>query len=114
MKHRGEIVEKVVRESGMPLTEIARRLNKSRRHIYNMFDNPNLSIDEIVEIGKIVNYDFSKEFTDVRSGVGVLSDSNEQYHANSSNWKEKYIELLEKYNKLLEQQLADKFNKKEQ
>jgi hypothetical protein len=104
----------VVRESGMPLTELARRLNKSRRHIYNMFDNPNLSIDEIVEIGKIVNYDFSKEFTDVRSGVGVLSDSYEKYYANSSNWKEKYIELLEKYNKLLEQQLADKFNKKEQ
>lgn len=114
MKHRGEIVEKVVRESGMPLSELARRLKKSRRHIYNMFENPKLSLDEIVEIGKIVNYDFASEFTDVRNEVGFLSDSDEKYCANSNNWKEKYIELLEKYNKLLEQQLIDKGSQKEQ
>ena len=59
MQHRGEIVEKVVRESGFPIAELARRLKKSRRHIYNMFQNPHLSLDEILQIGKIIHYDFT-------------------------------------------------------
>jgi hypothetical protein len=36
MQHRREKVEKAVRESGFPITELARRRKKSRRHIYNL------------------------------------------------------------------------------
>ena len=59
MQLRGEIVEKAVREIGVPLAEVARRMKKSRRHIYNMFENPRLSLDEILQIGKIIHYDFT-------------------------------------------------------
>lgn len=49
MQHKGEVVEKAVRESGFPIAELARRMKKSRRHIYNMFENPNLSLEEILK-----------------------------------------------------------------
>jgi ABC-type glutathione transport system ATPase component len=99
MKHRGEIVEKAIRESGIPLAEIARRLKKSRRHLYNIFQNPHLSLDEILQIGKIIHYDFSREFTEVRKDDLNINNQNIE---NKDYWKNKYLSLLEKYNELLE------------
>jgi hypothetical protein len=58
MQHRGEIVEKAVRESGFPIAELARRRKKSRRHIYNLFETPILSLDKILQIGEIINVYF--------------------------------------------------------
>ena len=65
MIHKGEIIEKAVRNSGMSITNLAKRLGKSRRHIYNIFDNPSVSWETIMQIGKIINYDFTKDFTDI-------------------------------------------------
>ena len=61
MEHRGEIIEKAIRNSGMPLTSIARKIGKSRQWIYLLFQNPNVSLNIIVKIGKIIYYDFKDE-----------------------------------------------------
>jgi plasmid maintenance system antidote protein VapI len=96
------IVEKSVRESGFPITELARRMKKSRRHIYNLFENPHLSLDEILQIGKIIHYDFSELFTEVSNKKSLVEDSNAAYGDIDNYWKNKYLVLLEKYNELLE------------
>jgi len=54
MQHRGEIVEKAVRQSGYPLTKLVSRLGKSRRWIYNAYENAQLPLDHILRIRKIV------------------------------------------------------------
>ena len=102
MQHRGGIVEKAVRESGFPIAELARRMKKSRRHIYNLFENPNLSLDEILQIGKIIHYDFSELFTDVSKSKSLVEEPAAIYGDSAAYWKDKYIALLEKYNALLE------------
>lgn len=102
MQHRGEIVEKAIRESGFPIAELARRLKKSRRHIYNLFDNPNLSLDEVIQIGKIIHFDFGAHFTELRNTKVVIDEPNPEYGDSAAYWKDKYIKLLEKYNALLE------------
>jgi hypothetical protein len=107
MQHRGEIVEKAVRQSGMPLTQLTKRLGKSRRWIYNAFENPSLSLDLIYEIGKIIHHDFSTEIIDLRtSRLHVLDGAELDYQQMPENsiefWKNKYLILLEKYNALLE------------
>lgn len=102
MQHRGELVEKAVRESGFPIAELARRMKKSRRHIYNLFENPYLSLDEILQIGKIIHYDFSELFTDMRKSKELIENSEMPYGNSANYWKDKYIALLEKYNALLE------------
>jgi plasmid maintenance system antidote protein VapI len=102
MQHRGEMVEKAVRESGFPIAELARRLNKSRRHVYNIFENPQVSMDEILQIGKIIHYDFSELFTQLRKSETTALEDQTEYRNSATFWKDKYIALLEKYNELLE------------
>ena len=107
MQHKGQILEKAVRESGIPLTKITKRINKSRRWIYNAFENPNLSIDYITEIGEIIHYDFSDALIELKKfnssslkKAGLLNEEYPEY------WKNKYLDLLEKYNEILERKLV--------
>ena len=58
MVHRGEIVEQAVRKSGIPIATIAKRLGKSRRWMYLMFENPDVPLEVIKRIGEIIYYDF--------------------------------------------------------
>ena len=106
MQHKGEIVEKAVRQSGLPLTQLAKRMGKSRRWLYNAFDNPNLSLEHILQIGSIIHYNFSDEILDLQRFKNFEDPiSRENKYAVSSEsaeyWKNKYLTLLEKYNALL-------------
>jgi hypothetical protein len=105
MQHRGEIVEKAVRQSGIPLTVLAKKLGKSRRWMYIAFENPQLSLDYILEIGKTIHHDFSNEIDGLKSTqTAVLPKELTSIDPNEAValWKLKYYELLEKYNALLE------------
>ncbi len=107
MQHRGEIVEHAVRQSGMSLSELARRLGKSRRWIYMSFDNPALSIDTILQIGKVIHMDFSSLISELKNQNQQVSEPEGPVYMASDQsdvlmWKEKYLLLLEKYNELLE------------
>ena len=42
MEHKGEIIENAIRQSGHSLTDIAKKLNISRRHLYNLFEKLNI------------------------------------------------------------------------
>lgn len=104
MVHRGEIVEKVVRSSGMPLTRVAQRMGKSRRWIYNAFETADLSLDLVIEFGKILHYDFSQDIPQIAGHRPVVGDKPITYGENSVDyWKEKYYALLEEHNQLLKQ-----------
>jgi hypothetical protein len=106
MQHKGEIVEKAVRQSGIPLTKLVARLGKSRKWIYNAFENPQLSFDVIIEIGKIIHYDFSTDFKELKA-----TQSNDLLNNTSLEteyWKNKYLNLLEEYKILLETLNASK------
>jgi len=109
MQHRGEIVEKAVRQSGYPLTKLVSRLGKSRRWIYNAFENAQLPLDHILRIGKIIHHDFSEEIDELKGKPQPAEDLpliyKEPKH-DAEYWRTKYYELLEKYNALLENRLG--------
>ena len=104
MKHRGEILEQAIRGSNMSLSMISKKLHKSRQYLYNLFDNPNIQTDTLLEIGNIIHYDFSKEIQELNriNNQSIEVDNSVNY------WKDRYLELLEKYNQLLEQNLDSK------
>lgn len=110
MQHRGEIVEKAVRQSGFPLTKLAERLGKSRRWIYNAFENAQLPIDHIPRIGKIIHHDFSNEIDELKGRAihtgETLTQSYSTPEKDAEYWRTKYYELMEKYNVLLENRLG--------
>jgi len=103
MVHRGEIVEQAVRKSGVPIATIAKRLGKSRRWMYLMFDNPDVPIEMIARIGKIIYYDFHEDLPDLFPKGQIFSDSSVNYKPTESveYWKNKYFILLEEHNALL-------------
>lgn len=101
MQHKGEIVERAVRQSGIPLTKLVGRLGKSRKWIYNAFENPHLSIDYILEIGNAIHYDFTNEIKELSSNSNLVSEPKPHYQ-DAEYWKNKYLHLLEEYKTLLE------------
>lgn len=105
MQHRGEIIEQVIRQSGFPITVIAKKMGKSRRWMYLMFDNPQVDIETILKIGKIIHHDFSAEIKEMSAISPTSFEDPENPYNNQTKeyWKNKYLKLLEDYNELLKQ-----------
>ncbi|MCX2432685.1 MULTISPECIES: helix-turn-helix domain-containing protein [unclassified Pedobacter] len=107
LKH-GEILERIVRRNRMGISELSRKLNVSRRTIYNWFGQDQLNHEIIWQIGQSLGQNLAVSFPDVfaesrddvtsrtENGVKLSADSNSVYF-----WMNKYIHLLEKYNSLL-------------
>ncbi len=109
MQHKGEIVEKAVRQSGYSITKLAKKLGKSARWMYYMFENNNVSIDHILEVGEIIHYDFSNDIKELKKYKSLnetleIKESETAYKSKQTEleyWKNKYLILLEEHNKLL-------------
>jgi len=104
MQHRGEIIKEAVYKSGYPITALAKRLGKSRRWMYLMFENNNVSLDLVLQIGKINYYEFKteiKEFSLSPTALNELSTAYKNEEPSAEYWKNKYLKLLEDYSELL-------------
>ena len=104
MQHKGEIVEKAIRESGYSITKVVEKLGKSRRWIYHLFQNPNAPIDFIIDIGKIIHHDFYSEIDELKPAVGNLM-SNGAPGESAEFWKSKYYKLMEDHHELLKKNI---------
>lgn len=98
-RHRGEILEAVVRKSGYSLKALAQKLGISRNTIYNKFREHDLSYEFIVRVGKVIHYDFTYEYPEIKTTVKIDAPQ----HIAKLWWLEKkYTRLLEHYNGLLD------------
>ncbi len=105
-KHRGEIVEDIVRKSGFSLKKLSERLKISRNTLYNRFRDPELSYEFITTVGKIVHYNFTVDFPELETELNNQAhDPWVQYGDNDVaellKQEKKYSQLLERYNYLL-------------
>ncbi len=112
MQHRGEIIERAVRQSGYPITRLAKKLGKTARWMYFLFNNPNAPVNHIIAIGDVIQYDFSEEIDELKkfrrlqnSSVQpesmAMDNDPEKEKQTAEFWKNKYLELLEQYTALL-------------
>lgn len=106
-EHRGKILEEAIREKGYTFTSAAKRAKISRRTLYNYFEDPDLSMQKIAQIDEVLVLGLDKKFTNLSNYDYLLADSTQSSTDESSPtyWRKKYIELLEKYTKLLEKDL---------
>lgn len=103
MQHRGEIIRKAIYNSGYTVTEIAKCIGKSRRWMYLMFENSNVSLDIVLQIGKIIHCDFTDEIIEINLSQKVLEKSSldsKKENLDAEYWKNKYLNLLEDYHEL--------------
>lgn len=104
MKHRGEIVQNAIKLSGVTVAEVARKLDYTRRSMYNFFEDRELSFDIIVKIGQAIKHDFRIEFPElfiegVQEPVPEYTTVKEAW-IQRDEWKLKYYSLMEDYNEL--------------
>ena len=121
MPHQGEIVQEVIKNSGISITRIVEELGITRPTIYRKFKDDTLDTKLVRRIGEIIGYDFSQDFTlSEQSSLPFVTqpvknyvtpvvtprvtasqtpdlDSTQQLLALQA----KYISLLEAYNELL-------------
>ena len=108
--HMGQLLEKAIRKKGLNITAIARAIGVQRRTMYNWFLTKDLNVDIMQRISKVIVYDFGQpELAPaivVPDVVEVANDlvtiKNEEY------WKDKYIDLLERYSSILNANLSNK------
>ncbi len=106
MQHKGEIVEKHVRKSGISITRMGQLLGVSRSTMYDIFHDDNVSIERIIRIGQIIHHDFSEDFPELKKYEQKktnenLTDGRDSYNSQNDYWRAKYLDLLEEHTKLL-------------
>ena len=109
MQHKGEIIEQAVRQSGYSITKLSKKLGKSTRWMYYMFESSNVSIDYILEIGEIIHHDFSNEIKELKKHkllneiqeIKKSETTSKSKQSEIEHWKNKYFTLLEEHNQLL-------------
>lgn len=110
-KHYGQTVEMVVRKKGYSISEVARLAHVNRRSVYNWFNQKYLKTEIIYSLGIILKHDFSVEFPDLftKNDFQQIHNPKEAepddliFGEITTNhvWKNRYIELLEQYHKLI-------------
>lgn len=97
MASRGEIVKKVIQDSGFSVTRVAEKIRISRAQLYIDFANPEMSFDRILAIGKVLNHDFSQEFKDLSPGlVSLVNEEGAPYAAALNECRDKLLDTQEK------------------
>lgn len=116
MKDRGEILQDVIKKKGISLSEVGRRLGIDRSTVYRHTKNANLDDATLLQYGKALNYDFSMEIPELYNSMKLVNEPSPEYRNKTYDellierdyYKDKYINLLEKYNVLVEDRLEKK------
>ena len=115
--HRGEVLNAVVKRSGLKVSDVTKRAGYSRASFYNHISIPDLSYDILDVYGRVLNYDFSEEFPEMIKYVAFMEPTveygnSDQLRKEINRWKDKYFVLLEKYNILIEEKLQQQLRGK--
>jgi transcriptional regulator with XRE-family HTH domain len=97
--HMGELLEKAVRRKGLNLTELASALNITRRTLYNWFKQELIDKATMERISDIIQFEFNSTSSTPMVTQNLMP--NPVIIKDESYWQDKYIDLLERYSKLL-------------
>jgi len=111
--NRGEALAKAIQQSELSKTVIAKKAGYNRTSLYNHIRTPDLSFDILEKYGKALAYDFTRVFPEMIRYI-AFEDPKAEYRETLTfdivlkqrdQWRDKYYDLLEKYNKLIEDKL---------
>ena len=113
--NRGQVLAAAVEASGLGKEEAAKRAGYTRSAYYKHIENPNLDDHILIAYGKAIKYDFTEEFPGMPKYM--MEEPDDAYGRPKTIeeaikmidlWKHKYVELLEKYNRLIEERMEKK------
>ena len=112
MIHQGEHIRRVINESGVSITSLCKKIKKSRRWIYDIMQQPQVSVDVLIQLGDALHYNCIADFPQYVKFKHQLSSSHHRLEEEDVNyWREKFYTVLEQYSNLLEEKLLEKQKK---
>ncbi|MGI2262039.1 helix-turn-helix domain-containing protein [Candidatus Cardinium hertigii] len=122
-QHKGKIVEEAIKKSGFRMKALASKVGIARNTLYNKLKEADIKEDFIIQIGKIIHYDFANDFPNIHAknkkqdedksrpyvpkgdGYKYSDESNDMisdpYFIRFEKLNKKYLRLMEDYTKLL-------------
>jgi hypothetical protein len=113
--HRGKILAIAVEQTGRNKEEVAIKAGYSRSAYYKHIELHDLPYHIMAAYGKAIRHDFTIELPEMPKYI--VSDPEEMYGKpitldeairQIDLWKDKYVDLLEKYNRLIEEKMKEK------
>jgi hypothetical protein len=109
MIHVGKKVKEVLDTKAISVTSFAKKINKSRSVVYNIFERESIDSVLLYKISEVLEFNFFNLFQFEESQNKVA----EPIISYGEDWKTKYLEVLEKYNDLLEKKVEVYFRSKD-
>ncbi|MBC7758624.1 MAG: TetR/AcrR family transcriptional regulator [Phormidesmis sp. FL-bin-119] len=101
-KHMGEALEMIIRRRGWNISELAKSIGADRRSFYYWFKQEELKESVLQRISEVVDYDLSLDFPSFSPHSPEIQKFTELVQPQQNTyWKDKYVDLLEQYSKLL-------------
>lgn len=110
--NRGQVLKTAVETSRYKIGEATKRAGYSRNAYYKHIEDPDLDYHILILYGKAIMHDFTEEFPDMPKYL--LSDPDETYKKPQTleeaikvldQWRERYYELMDKYNRMIEEKV---------
>lgn len=107
MIHIGKKIKEVVNAKEISVALFAKKINKSRTVVYNIFERDSIDSLLLYKISEVLDFNFFALYQlDNNKNSNEVNESLTFY---GDGWKIKYFDLLEKYNLLLEKKVTDYF-----
>lgn len=111
--HHGELLREAADKSDLTITQISKRAGFNRTTFYNHIENPVLPYHVLEKYAKVLAYDFIKFIPEMEkfkqfeepSTLYKKPETIEEAIDQREHWKNRYYELLERYNDLMEKLL---------
>lgn len=98
--HIGHMIKKVFDESGISVTEFARRINCARPNVYSIFERYDIGIEQLIDISEALDHNF---LDDVQLKSGMNSQLQTRQLNVSLNLETFSIEKARQITKLVEE-----------
>jgi hypothetical protein len=80
--HIGKEIEKKYQNSGMKLSEFAKRINTSARNVYSIFARPEIKTDQLAKISEVLRFNFFSLYMTTKNAQ--VAEPQETYTAAKS------------------------------
>lgn len=102
---KGAVLKKAVKNSGISITEVAKRAGYGRVTYYLHIANPDLKLDVLYKYAIAINYDFRDEIPEMVKYYERKMESNlstfEKIEADRNLWRDEYARILKEKNELI-------------
>jgi hypothetical protein len=110
--HRGQLLENAVKASRLNIEFVADKAGYSRSSYYKHKEERDLDYHILAAYGRALKHDFTEDLPEMPKYI--MEEPGETYGKTPSlqdaikqrdQWRDKYYELLEKYNKMIEEKM---------